>query len=391
MKRNLSKTLLSVVTLSVFLVSCQDNKKKEPVQAEEPVSHNLPLDSATFGGTIDNKKVSLYTISNNKGMHAQLTNYGARVASLIVPDKEGNPVDVVIGMSSVEDYKNSTEAYFGATIGRYGNRLAQGKFTLNGQEYSVPLNNGENALHGGIKGFQDVVWEVVSADENSIVFSYLSPDMEEGFPGNLDVKVRYTLTDDNELKIDYEATTDKTTVINLTNHAFFNLNGEGSGDILNHRLQIYADRFIPVNESLIPTGELAPVEGTPFDFQQPKTIGQDIETENQQLEYGRGYDHTYVLSGKEGNGMTHAATAWGNQSGIVMDVYTEEPGMQLYSGNFMEGKNEMKTGSTDDFRTAFCLETQHFPDSPNQPDFPSTVLEPGDTYSTSTTYQFSTE
>lgn len=391
MKRNLSKALLSAVTLSVFLVSCQENKKKDTVQAEEPVSHNLPLDASAFGGTIDNKKVSLYTISNANGMHAQLTNYGARVASLIVPDQEGNPIDVVIGMSSVEDYQNSTEAYFGATIGRYGNRLAKGKFTLNGQEYSVPLNNGDNALHGGNKGFQDVVWDVDSVDDNSIVFSYLSPDMEEGFPGNLNVKVRYTLTDENELKIDYEATTDKTTVINLTNHAFFNLNGEGSGDILNHRLQVYADRFVPVNENLIPTGELAPVEGTPFDFQEPKTIGQDIEAEDQQLEYGNGYDHTFVLSGKEASGMTHAATAWGNQTGIVMDVYTEEPGMQLYTGNFMEGKNEMKTGSTDDFRTAFCLETQHFPDSPNQPDFPSTVLEPGDTYSTSTIYKFSTE
>lgn len=391
MKRNLSKTLPIAVTLSIFLVSCQDNKKQDPVQAEEPVSFNLPLDSAEFGGTIDDKEVSLYTISNENGMHAQLTNYGARVASLMVPDQEGNSVDVVIGMSTVEDYRNSTEAYFGATIGRYGNRLAKGKFTLNGQEYSVPLNNGENALHGGKKGFQDVVWDVDSVDDNSIVFSYLSPDMEEGFPGNLDVKVRYTLTNDNELKIDYEATTDKATVINLTNHAFFNLNGEGSGDILNHRLQIYADRFVPVNENLIPTGELIPVEGTPFDFQEPKTIGQDIEAENQQLEYGGGYDHTFVLSGKKASSMTHAATAWGNRTGIVMDVYTEEPGMQLYTGNAMEGKNEMKTGSMDDFRTAFCLETQHFPDSPNQPDFPSTVLEPGDTYSTSTIYKFSTE
>lgn len=391
MKRNLSKTLPIAVTLSIFLVSCQENKKQEPHQAEEPVSLNLPLDSAEFGGTIDDKDVSLYTISNENGMHAQLTNYGARVASLMVPDQEGNPVDVVIGMSTVEDYKNSTEAYFGATIGRYGNRLAKGKFNLNGQEYSVPLNNGENALHGGKKGFQDVVWDVDSVDDNSIVFSYLSPDMEEGFPGNLDVKVRYTLTNDNELKIDYEATTDKATVINLTNHAFFNLNGEGSGDILNHRLQIYADRFVPVNENLIPTGELIPVEGTPFDFQEAKTIGQDIEAENQQLEFGGGYDHTFVLSGKKSSGMTHAATAWGNRTGIVLDVYTEEPGMQLYTGNAMEGKNEMKTGSMDDFRTAFCLETQHFPDSPNQPDFPSTVLEPGDTYSTSTIYKFSTE
>lgn len=391
MKINLSKALLSAVTLSVLLVSCQDNKKKDPVQAEEPINHNLPLDSADFGGTIDDKEVSLYTISNENGMYAQLTNFGARVASLIVPDQEGNPVDIVIGMSTVEDYQNSTEAYFGATIGRYGNRIAQGKFTLNGQEYSIPLNNGGNALHGGIKGFQDVVWNVDSIDDNSIVFSYLSPDMEEGFPGNLDVKVRFTVTKENELKIDYEATTDKTTVINLTNHAFFNLNGEGSGDVLNHRLQIYADRFVPVNENLIPTGELAEVAGTPFDFQEPKPIGQDIEAENQQLEYGRGYDHTYVLSGKEASGMTHAATAWGDQTGIVMDVYTEEPGMQLYSGNFMEGKNEMKTGNMDDFRTAFCLETQHFPDSPNQPDFPSTVLEPGDTYSTSTIYKFSTQ
>lgn len=380
------------VAASMSLVSCQQNKEKEQTPKNtEPMGQENVLDADEFGGTLDGKEVKLYTISNQNGIEAQLTNYGARVVSLLVPDKNGDQVDVVIGMKTLKDYQESTEAYFGATIGRYGNRIANGKFTLDGQEYSVPINDDPHALHGGNKGFQAVVWDVASTGENQIVFTYLSPDMEEGFPGNLDVEVTYTLTDDNELKIDYQATTDATTVVNLTNHAFFNLNGEGAGDVLDHRLQIYADQFIPINEGLIPTGELGSVEGTPFDFREPKEIGQDIEAENDQLTYGRGYDHTFVLSGKQGKGMTHAATAIGNETGIVMNVYTQEPGMQLYTGNFMEGKNEMKTGVKDDFRTAFCLETQHFPDSPNQPNFPSTTLEPGDTYSTTSIYEFATE
>lgn len=390
MNKNLSIGLFLSASISLF--SCQENKEKESSpQESEPVAQEKVLDASQFGGTHDGKEVNLYTISNQNGLEAKLTNYGARVVSLMVPDNNEKLVDVVVGMKSLEDYQESTEAYYGATIGRYGNRIDNGKFTLNGEEYSVPINDEPHALHGGQKGFQDVVWEVVSEEPNKIVFTYLSEDMEQGFPGNLDVQVSYSLTQDNELKIEYEATTDATTVVNLTNHAFFNLNGEGSGEILDHSLQIFADRIVPINEGLIPTGELKSVEDTPFDFRQPKEIGRDIEADHNQLSYGRGYDHTFVLSEKQGKGMSHAATAVGNLTGIVLNVYTEEPGMQLYTGNFMEGKNEFKTGAQDDFRTAFCLETQHFPDSPNQPNFPSTVLEPGETYSTTSIYEFGIE
>lgn len=390
MKKTLSFGLFLAASISLF--SCKETKEKEaPVQTSETAAQESVLDATEFGGTHDGKEVKLYSISNQNGMEAQLTNYGARVVSLVVPDKNDQPVDVVVGMETLKDYQESTEAYYGATIGRYGNRIDKGKFSLNGQDYSIPINDDPHALHGGQKGFQDAVWEVVSEDPDKIVFSYLSEDMEQGFPGNLKVQVIYSLTQDNELKIEYEATTDATTVVNLTNHAFFNLNGEGSGEILDHSLQIFADRFVPINQGLIPTGELARVEGTPFDFRQAKEIGQDIGEDHDQLTYAKGYDHTYVLNEKQGKGMTHAATAVGNQSGIVMNVYTQEPGMQLYTGNFMEGKNDFKTGAKDDFRTAFCLETQHFPDSPNQPNFPSTTLEPGDTYSTTSIYQFSAQ
>ncbi len=344
-----------------------------------------------FEDTIDGKDANLYTLENNNGIKAFFTNYGGRLVSLLVPDKEGELTDVVIGFDTAKGFKNSTEAYFGATIGRYGNRIAKGKFSLNGEEFNIPINNGEHSLHGGKKGFQDVMWDAEQPNERTVIFTYLSEDMEEGFPGNLEVQVTYSLNDNNELEMEYEAETDKTTVVNLTNHAFFNLNGEGSGDVLNHSLQIYADRFTPVDEGLIPTGELQEVEGTPFDFREAKTIGRDIETEYDQLKYGKGYDHNYFLSEKKDKGMNHAATVKGDQSGIVMEVYTEEPGMQFYSGNFMESKNTLKSGAKDDFRTAFALENQHFPDSPNQPNFPSTVLEPGETYKTKSIYSFNVE
>jgi aldose 1-epimerase len=280
---------------------------------------------------------------------------------------------------------SSTEPYFGATIGRYGNRIAKGKFTLDGKEYTLPANNGPNTLHGGKKGFQDVVWDAKQLNDSTLELSYVSPDMEEGFPGNLNVKVTMAITSGNELTFDYEATTDKKTVVNLTNHAFFNLNGEGSGEINDHILQINADKYTPVDSTLIPLGTNEPVDSTPFDFRKPTAIGARINADNQQLKNGMGYDHNFVLNG---TGMKHAATATGNKSGIVMQVYTAEPGLQFYSGNFMKGKNSFKNGGKDNFRTAFCLETQHFPDSPNQPSFPSTVLEPGKTYKTRSVYKF---
>jgi aldose 1-epimerase len=323
-------------------------------------------------------------------MEAAITNYGGRLVSLLVPGKSGKMTDVVDGFKNVQDYVNSTEPYFGATIGRFGNRIAKGKFSLDGKQYTLFTNNGANTLHGGKKGYQAVVWDAKQVNDSSLELTYLSKDMEEGFPGNLIIKVTYSLTGDNGFKCEYEARTDKKTVVNLTNHAFFNLNGEGSGTILNHTVEIYAEKYTPVDTGLIPTGQLVRVEGTPLSFSKPHTIGKWINADNEQLKNGKGYDHNYVLDGTKVNGLNHAATVTGDKSGIVMDVYTTEPGLQFYSGNFMQSKNTFKGGSKDDFRTAFAMETQHFPDAPNQPSFPSTVLKPGDVYKTNSIYVFST-
>lgn len=387
MKYNQSPALLVLYILS--LVACNNSSNIKSGSSPDSLKQITVLSKNSFQQTIDGKKTDLYILKNKNKLEASFTNYGARLISLLVPDKEGQFTDVAVGLSSVGQYQSSTEPYFGATIGRFGNRIAKGKFTLDDKKYTLFINNGLNTLHGGKKGFQDVVWDARQIDDHTIEFTYLSKDMEEGYPGNLNVKVIYTLTDKNELKINYEATTDKKTVINLTNHAFFNLNGEGSGNILDHVVQINADRYTPVDTTLIPSGKLEPVEGTPFDFRKPETIGSRIENDNIQLKNGKGYDHNYVLNSADGKGVTLAATAWGDKSRIVMEVYTQEPGLQFYSGNFMQSKNTFKGGSKDDFRSAFCMETQHFPDSPNQPSFPTTVLNPGDIYKTSSVYKFS--
>jgi aldose 1-epimerase len=287
----------------------------------------------------------------------------------------------------VEGFEKSTEPYYGATIGRYGNRIAKGKFKIDGTEYQSSINNTPNTLHGGKNGYQSVVWDAKQIDSSTLELTYLSKDMEEGFPGNLSVKVIYSLTDDNEFKAVYEATTDKKTVVNLTNHAFFNLNGEGSGTILDHLVQIDADNYVPVDSTLIPTGKIESVHGTPFDFTKPTTIGQRINDNNVQLKDGKGYDHNYVLNKHDIK--TPIATVIGDKSGIKMEVFTEEPGLQFYSGNFMQAKNAMKRGIKDEFRTSFAMETQHYPDSPNQPQFPSTELKPGQVYKTQSLYKFS--
>jgi len=384
--------IAAVIMLALFQFNCKDAKKENAPSKEtaEKIADSAKtvLETKNFDTIIDGKKVNLFWIEN-QGIKAAFTNYGGRLVGLWVADKNGKPTDVVVGMNSAAGFKSATEPYFGATIGRVGNRIAKGKFTLEGKEYQVPLNNGKNALHGGVKGFQDVVWDAVKTNENTLVFSYVSPDGEQGFPGNLKVKVTYTIADDNSVKMEYEATTDKTTVVNLTNHAFFNLNGEGSGTILNHELQIYANEFTPVDEGLIPNGELKAVKNTPFDFTSKHTIGERIETKDEQLKFGKGYDHNYVLNGTKKNGLNHAATISGDKSGIVMDIFTQEPGLQFYSGNFMQSKNTFKSGSKDDFRTAFALETQHFPDAPNQPKFATIVLKPGQKYHTVSYYQFS--
>jgi aldose 1-epimerase len=344
-------------------------------------------DPKNFQQTIDGKETNLFVLKNSSGAAVAITNFGARIVSLLVPDKAGHLTDVVVGFDSVSGFQAPTDAYYGATVGRYANRIAQGRFSLEGKEYTLHINNGPNSLHGGSKGFSAVVWEVVYSGEQELVLSYLSANDEEGYPGNLSVEVSFRLTNENILGIHYRATTDQATVVNLTNHAYFNLNGEGSGSILNHSLQVNADRFTPVDENLIPTGELGSVEGTPFDFRSATLIGQRIEQEHEQLKYGGGYDHNFVLN-KNGSGLTHAATAISDKSGILVEVYTDQPGMQLYTGNFMKSANRFKSGAQDDYRTAFCLETQHFPDSPNQPRFPSVVLQPGEEFRSTTEYRF---
>ena len=397
--RNVKNTFLATF-LVLLALACKEKPSEDEKGVAEIADHQenfYGLEKEKFDTIIDGKEVKLYWIKNDD-IAVAFTNYGGRIVGLWVPDKTGKMTDVVVGMNSVSGFANATEPYFGATIGRVGNRIAKGKFTLNGTEYSIPKNNNGNTLHGGNKGFQSVVWEAQHPDDNTLVFTYDSPDMEEGFPGNLEVKVTYSVTDDQSILMEYEATTDKATPVNLTNHAFFNLNGEGSGAILDHKVQIFANQFTPVDAGLIPSGELKDVKGTPFDFTQAHTIGERIETENDQLKNGGGYDHNFVLiqdksadqQTTNNKGMNHAATFTGDQSGIVMDVYTQEPGVQFYSGNFMQSKNTFKSGVKDDYRTAFALETQHFPDAPNQENFPSIILEPGDTYHTISEYHFST-
>jgi aldose 1-epimerase len=386
--------IVSILFLGLLLqTSCQKKQKDSNRTTDKLLTENsnlqsTVLDSTNFTGEIDGKKVNLYWIKN-QNIQAAFTNYGGRLVSLLVRNKNNKFVDVVVGFKSVKDYQKSTEPYFGATIGRVGNRIAKGKFTLNGKKYSIPVNNGENALHGGTKGYQDVVWNAEQPNEETLVLTYVSPDMEMGFPGNLKVKVTYSVTKDSEIKMEYEAVTDKTTIVNLTNHAFFNLNGEGSGTILNHIVQFNSKQYTPVDKGLIPTGKIETVIGTPFDFTTPHTIGERIKTKNAQLENGGGYDHNFVLKNTKENGMIHLGSVIGDLSGVVMNVYTEEPGIQFYSGNFMQSKNTFKSGVKDEYRTAFALETQHFPDAPNQPNFPSITLEPKAVYHTVSIYRFS--
>ena len=346
--------------------------------------------SESFGKTADGTAVRLFTLTNSSGMEVKITNYGGIVVSWMVPDRTGNPADVVLGYDTLKGYLGKTP-YFGSIVGRYGNRIAKGRFELDGREVKLATNNDENHLHGGIRGFDKVVWDAQSGLGEMgprLVLTYCSPDGEEGYPGNLSVKVTYTLTDKDELRIDYWATADKPTHVNLTNHSYFNLAGQGNGDILGHELTIYADRFTPVDKGLIPTGELRGVAGTPMDFLQPTTIGSRIEQKDQQIEVGGGYDHNFVLSGK--GHLKKAAHIYEPTSGRVLEVLTTEPGVQFYSGNFLDGTIVGKADKTYIQRYGFCLETQHFPDSPNQPQFPTTVLRPGKEYETTTVYRFST-
>lgn len=338
-------------------------------------------------GVVDGKSVFLYTLKNKNGLEAGITNYGGIVVSLLVPDRQGSFADIVLGYDSLSSYLKATP-YFGALIGRYGNRIGKAKFELNGTEYQLAANDGANTLHGGLKGFDKVVWDADSAGSGAtLTLRYLSKDMEEGYPGNLNVTVVYSLTDSNQLRVDYEATTDRPTVLNLTHHSYFNLHGAGTGDILDHELYINADRYTPIDPELIPTGEVRNVEGTPMDFRTPVAIGARINVEFDQLRHGKGYDHNWVLS-RYGGGQALAARLTDGKSGRIVEVWTTEPGLQFYSGNFLNGTNIGKGGAPYQYRTGLCLETQHYPDSPNKPGFPTTVLNPGETYKSTTVYLF---
>ena len=342
-----------------------------------------------FGKMPDGAPVGLYTLTNANGLEAKITTYGGAVVSLLAPDQSGNLDDIVLGLETLEEYIEESP-YFGCIAGRYANRIAQGKFTLNDVEYTLAQNDGENHLHGGLKGFDKVVWaaeERSSDDGVGLKLTYLSKDGEEGYPGNLSVEVVYTLTNADELRIEYLATTDKDTIVNLTNHTYFNLADGGAGDILGHELMLNAGRFTPIDNALIPTGELRSVEGTPMDFRQVTPIGARIEQDDEQLRFAGGYDHNWILNSADGS-LVLAARVQEPITGRVMEVYTTEPGIQFYSGNFLDGSITGKGGKVYQKRNGFCLETQHFPDSPNQPNFPLAVLKPGQTYQTTTIFKF---
>jgi aldose 1-epimerase len=389
MKNN--KNLLMMLSCSAALfAACNGNPKTTDSTVKDSTSvttQSIP-DSANFEADVQGQKVKLFTLKNNNGATVAITNYGGRLVSLLVPDKEGHATDVILGYDSLKSYQKPKEPYFGAIIGRYGNRIAKGKFTLDGKAYQLDINDGVNTLHGGFNGFYGKVFSAKQLSTSQLELTYASKDGEGGYPGNLTATVVYTLGDDNSLKIEYKATTDKTTVVNLTNHAYFNLNGAGSPTITDNVLQINADAFLPVDTTLIPTGKLQPVKGTPFDFTVSKTIGKDIGTADEQLKNGKGYDHNFVLNKHDLT--TPIATVKSTVTGITLEVFTEEPGLQFYSGNFLTGASkDGKGGKAYPYRSAFCLETQHFPDAPNQAAFASTVLKPGQTYHTVTIYKFS--
>ncbi len=345
-----------------------------------------------FGTTADGKPVELFTLTNAHGVEVRAMTYGATIVSLRTPDRGGRLGDIVLGHPTLAGYL-AQSPYFGAVVGRYGNRIAKGRFSLDGKAYQLATNNGPNHLHGGVRGFDKVVWNAEPAETDSsaaVTFSYVSPAGEEGYPGTLHARVTYTLTDRDELRVDYLATTDQATPVNLTQHSYFNLAGAGTRDILGHELMIAADRYTPVDATLIPTGEIAPVAGTPFDFRTPTAIGARIDQNDVQIQNGKGYDHNWVLNraGAAEGALVHAARVTEPTTGRTLDVFTTEPGLQFYSGNFLDGTITGKDGQVYRHRYGFCLETQHFPDSPNHPNFPSTILRPGREYRSTTVFQF---
>lgn len=377
----------SLLSLASMNIQCKGEKKSQ----EAPVANEaVTIEKSSYGLTPKGDSIESYKLKNQKGMEVNIMTYGGIITSLKVPNKSGVSEEVVIGFNNLEQYTKDNP-YFGALIGRYGNRIAKGKFTLDEKEYSLTINNAPNALHGGPEGFHRVIWtaeEAKGGDEATLKLKYLSKDMEEGYPGNLTVFVTYTLKNDNSLDVLYEATTDKKTVINLTQHSYFNLSADFTKPILDHEITIDADKLVPVAATLIPTGELTDVTNTAFDFRKPKAIGKEIEAKEEQLKNGLGYDHCWVLNNQD-KGARFAASAYDSTSGRLLEVYTDQPGIQFYSGNFLDGTLPMRNGGTYARRTGFCLETQHYPDSPNQKDFPTTVLNPGENYKTKTTFKFS--
>jgi aldose 1-epimerase len=386
--RGLAAALLACVILTAGAAGCRGQDKSEEARRGNV---KAGVERTEFGKTKDGKPVELYTLTNRNGLKAKVMTYGATLTEMQVPDKNGKNESVVLGFDNLDRYL-AGHPFFGSTTGRVANRIANGRFTLDGKEYQLATNNGPNHLHGGKVGFDKVVWKAQEVKSNrgpAVKFSYLSPDGEEGYPGALDTDVTYTLTNDNELRIDYEATTDKPTVLNLTNHSYFNLAGEGSGDVLGHELTINADRYTPTDDTLIPTGELAPVKGTPVDFTKPTRVGERIKSFG--APQGFGYDHNFVVNGKPGD-LRPAARVRDPRSGRVMEVWTTEPGVQLYTANHLDGKTTGLSGRPYGKHAALCLETQHFPDSANNKvDFPTVVLRPGETFKSTTVHKFSTK
>jgi aldose 1-epimerase len=373
--------ILIVIFLVIISNSCTKISKKMQV---------LKIDKIQFGETMDGTGVDQFILSNNNGMEVRIINYGGIITYWTAPDKNGDYKDIVLGYNTLAEYEAETP-YFGALIGRYGNRIAKGKFSLGNQEYTLVVNNGVNHLHGGLKGFDKVIWDaktIVSDSTVSLELSYLSKDMEEGYPGNLETKVTYTLNNKDELSVNYEATTDKPTIVNLTQHSYFNLTADFNHDILGHELVINADSFLPVDNTLIPTGEFRDVTGTPFDFKTSKAIGIHIDNENIQLKNGLGYDHCWVLN-DQNTGVRFVASAYEPVSGRLLEVFSDEPGIQFYSGNFLDGTLPSKNKGMYQHRTGFCFETQHYPDSPNQKNFPSVRLNPGEKYNSKTVFRLS--
>lgn len=375
--------LFFVLATSSILMSACTPKKAE-------VKSSFTLKAEAFQKTIEGKQTNLYFLKNGT-IEAAITNYGGRIVGLCTPDKNGQMGDIVLGFSSIDGYLGAKETFHGALIGRVGNRIAKGKFSIDGQEYTLPCNNGVNHLHGGPGGFHNVVWDIKAVTDSSIVLTYLSKDGEMGYPGNLTVEMEYILSSKSEVVMSYKATTDKSTPLNLTNHAFWNLTGEGNGTINDHILTINADNYTPVDSTLIPLAGNEPVAGTPFDFRTPKAIGTDlgqVET-NIQLKHGPGYDHNFALNKTNSGEMTWAATVVEPVSGRKMEIFTQEPALQFYGGNFMDGADTGKSGKTYKYRESLALETQHFPDSPNNTNFPSIILSPGEVYQTQSIYKFS--